>query len=447
VLFTRDLRVHDHPALSQAAKSHRQVVPLFVLDDALLASSYARPNRLRFLREALEDLDGSLRTLGGRLVVRRGDPAMETLAIARSVGAEAVFVSADVSAFAQRRERRLATACAEQGLQFRAFPGVTIAPPGALRPAGGDHFRVFTPYWQRWRTQPLRPLAPVPGRMALPRELAPERDAAWRELRVGTASPEVARGGEAAGRARLEAWRRAGLSRYDDRHDAPAADGTSRLSPYLHFGCVSPVEVAHRCAGRAGGETFLRQLCWRDFHHQVTAAYPAIAHEDYRPRHDRWEDRPDRLAAWQAGRTGYPFVDAGLRQLAVEGWMHNRARLVTASFLVKDLGIDWRLGAGHFLDLLVDGDIANNSGNWQWVAGTGNDTRPNRVFNPVRQAQRFDPDGAYVRRWVPELAGIAGGAIHEPWRLDPAVRRRLDYPGPIVDHDEAAAAFRRRRSA
>jgi deoxyribodipyrimidine photo-lyase len=238
-------------------------------------------------------------------------------------------------------------------------------------------------------------------------------------------------GGETAGRARLDAWCRGGLARYPEAHDAPALEGTSRLSPYLHLGCLSPVEVARRCAARAGGEAFLRQLCWRDFHHQVTAAFPAITREEYRPRGDRWGDDAALLAAWKAGRTGYPLVDAGMRQLAAEGWMHNRARLVTASFLVKDLGLDWRLGAAHFLDLLVDGDIANNAGNWQWVAGTGNDTRPNRIFNPVRQALRFDPAGAYVRRWVPELARVTGARVHEPWRLDPAERRRLDYPEPL----------------
>jgi deoxyribodipyrimidine photo-lyase len=447
VLFTRDLRLHDHPALSEAANANGRVVPLFVLDDGLLASGYAQPNRLKFLLESLADLDGSLRALGGHLVVRRGDAVREALAVARDAGAHAVFASADVSAFAQRRERRLAAACTEHGIEFQTFPGVVIVPRGALRPAGGDHFRIFTPYWNRWRTLPLRPLAPPPRRIAVPVGLERGGVPQLREILVGDASPRVITGGETLGRARLNAWCRGGLACYPERRDTPAVGGTSYLSPYLHLGCLSPVEVAYRSVGRAGGEAFLRQLCWRDFHHQVTAAYPAIAREDYRPRGDRWENNPEFLAAWKAGRTGYPLVDAGMRQLAAEGWMHNRARLVTASFLVKDLGLDWRLGAQHFLDLLVDGDIANNAGNWQWVAGTGNDTRPNRVFNPVRQALRFDPEGAYVRRWVPELVPVADMRIYTPWRLDPAERRRLDYPEPLVDHDEAAIAFRRRRSA
>jgi deoxyribodipyrimidine photo-lyase len=404
VLFTRDLRVHDHPALAEAVASSDGVVPLFVLDHSLLASDFARPNRVQFLLDSLADLDRSLRALGGRLVVRRGDPAREALAVARAVGARAIFASADVSAFARRREGHLRAACAASGLEFRTFPGATIVEAGALRPADGDHFRVFTPYWNRWRTLPLRALAPQPRRIVLPRGLAPGVLPARTELVRGAVSLAVPAGGETLGRARLAEWCRAGVEHYAERRDALAVEGTSRLSPYLHFGCLSPVEVASRCLPRGEDDAFLRQLCWRDFHHQVTAAFPAIARDDYRPRDARWRDDAEVLAAWKAGRTGYPLVDAGMRQLAAEGWMHNRARLVTASFLVKHLGLDWRLGARHFLDLLVDGDIASNSGNWQWVASTGNDPRPNRRLNPVRQEQRFDPDGTYVRRWVPELA-------------------------------------------
>ena len=441
VLFTRDLRVHDHPALWQAARTSDHVVPLFVLDDALLASDYTGPNRVRFLLQSLADLDRSLQTLGGRLVVRRGDAVREAVAVARQAGAQRVFASGDVSAFAQRRQRRLAAACAESGLEYRVFPGVTIVSPGALRPAGGDHFRVFTPYWNRWRSRPLRLLAPTPGRLSLPSGVAvgmlPERST----LGLGTPSPDAIEGGETAGRARLETWCRSGVERYAERHDALALEGTSRLSAYLHFGCLSPVEVASRCFAGDAGEAFLRQLCWRDFHHQVTAAFPAIAREDYRPRGDRWKDDEELLAAWKAGRTGYPLVDAGMRQLMAEGFMPNRARLVTASFLVKDLGLDWRAGAQHFFDLLLDGDIANNAGNWQWVAGTGNDTRPHRVFNPVRQAERFDPDGTYVRRFIPELAGVDRARIHTPWRLDSGTWRRLGYCDRLVDHTEAT--FRR----
>jgi len=445
VLFTRDLRVHDQPALASAATSGERVVPLFVLDETLLGSGFARPNRLQFLLQSLGALDGALRALGGRLVVRRGDPVRETLAVAGSVGARAVFASADVSAYARRRERRLGAACEETGIQLRLFPGVTVVGAGELTPASGDHFRVFTPYWRRWRATPLRAPASRPRRVLLPAGVDPGRLPGLRELTATAASVTLPGGGEPAGRARLDAWLRGGLAHYAERHDDVAAEATSRLSPYLHFGCLSPVEVARRAADRPGGEAFLRQLCWRDFHHQVMAAFPAIARRDYRPRGDAWNDDADALAAWKEGRTGYPLVDAGMRQLREQGWIHNRTRLVVASFLAKDLYLDWRHGAAHFLDLLVDGDIASNAGNWQWVAGTGNDPRPNRVLNPVRQGRRFDPEGDYVRRWVPELAGVPGARAHEPWLLDEARRRRLDYPERLVDHAAAGAAFRRHR--
>jgi deoxyribodipyrimidine photo-lyase len=221
------------------------------------------------------------------------------------------------------------------------------------------------------------------------------------------------------------AWLRNEAGAYGETHDDLAGDRTSRLSPYLHFGCISARELAGRAAEH-GAPAFVRQLCWRDFYGQLLWAEPATQVDDLRPRGDRWVDDADALAAWKAGLTGYPLVDAGMRQLASEGWMHNRARLVTASFLVKDLGIDWREGARHFFHLLLDGDVAQNVGNWQWVAGTGVDTRPNRVFNPLAQAKRLDPERAYVLRWVPELDTPS-------------------YPAPIVDHVEAVAAFRARR--
>lgn len=200
-----------------------------------------------------------------------------------------------------------------------------------------------------------------------------------------------------------------------------------------------------RQRGGPGADAFVRQLAWRDFHHQVLAARPDAAWEDYRTRHDRWRSDEDEVEAWRAGRTGYPLVDAAMRQLAYEGWMHNRGRMLVACFLTKTLYADWRVGARHFLDLLVDGDLANNQLNWQWMAGTGTDTRPNRVLNPVIQGKRFDPRGAYVRRWVPELAELADGEIHEPWKLTGPRRAAIDYPDPLVDLAEARARFERAR--
>jgi deoxyribodipyrimidine photo-lyase len=441
VLFNRDLRVRDNPALAAAARAER-TVPLFVLDERLLGSRCAAPNRVAFMLEALADLDDSLRRAGGRLFVRRGDPVAEALATARECGASELHVSADWSAYARAREERLERACAEQRIAFHRHPGTTIVTPGAVTPAGGDHFKVFTPYFRAWSEAPLRATRAAPRRIAVPSRLRAGRVP---PPRSGALSPGRARGGEGEGRRLLRAFLRDGLAAYDERRDDLAADATSHLSPHLRFGCVSPSEAARAARGRPGGEPFVRQLCWRDFHHQVLAANPSLPHRDYRPRGDRWSRSRRALDAWREGRTGYPLVDAAMRQLAAEGTMHNRARMVVASFLTKDLHLDWRAGAAHFRDLLTDGEVASNSGNWQWVAGTGNDTRPNRVLNPLRQAERFDPDGEYVRRHLPELESVPGGAVHRPWLLDGF--DRLDYPPPIVDHEEAAAAFRACRGA
>ncbi|WP_338200327.1 deoxyribodipyrimidine photo-lyase [Candidatus Nephthysia bennettiae] len=423
VLFTRDLRVHDHPALAAAARSFDSVLPLFVYDGAILGGPHAAPNRLRFLEQSLQDLNRSLR---GTLVRRSGETAEEAIRAAREVEAGAIFMSADVSAFAQRRERQMSAACADAGIQLRTFPGVTVVPSGSLHPTGGDHFRVFTPYLRAWANARWRKPEPPVERLKTVSGLR----SAPPPLPAASVSPDLVEGGETAGRARMDLWLASSLRDYALRRDELAADATSRLSPYLHFGCVSPLELALR-AQELGGDDFVRQLCWRDFHHQVTSAFPSLSWQDYR-RERRWRHDDVALEAWKRGRTGIPVVDAGMRQLQREGWMHNRARLLVASHLTRREEIDWRDGASHFLDLLLDGDIANNSGNWQWVAGTGNDTRPNRVFNPLRQAEHFDPDGDYVRRYVPELAGITGPAVHQPWKLEPGVRRRLDYPQPAL---------------
>nr|MDT0661743.1 deoxyribodipyrimidine photo-lyase [Micromonospora sp. DSM 115978] len=389
VLFTRDLRVRDQPALATACANFERVVPLFVLDPALAGRS---PNRDRFLHQCLVDLRGSLRDLGGDLVLRSGDPVTETIRLATEVGADGVAVSADVSHYARRRETRLRAGCEKHGLALRVFPGLTVVDPGVLTPAGGDHYRVFSPYFRRWTAASWRAEVGTPDAVKLPSGVPVGRLPA----EPTGESPGAAAGGETAGRRRLRDWSPT-LDRYDDLHDDLAGDGTSRLSPYLRFGCLSPLSVALAAGDRAG--PFVRQLCWRDFYYQVAWAFPDIASRAYRPgARDDWGYDADTLAAWAEGRTGVPLVDAGMRQLRAEGWMHNRARLVTASFLTKQLGQDWRDGQRVFYRWLLDGDVPNNSGNWQWVAGTGNDTRPYRRFNPDRQAERYDPDGDYVRR-------------------------------------------------
>ena len=437
VLLTRDLRVHDNPALAATCANAERVVPLYVLDPKLQTVS---ANRVRFLHQALADLRETLRGLGGDLVIRQGDPVAETIRLATEVGAEGIAMAADVSHYARRRERRLTAECERHRIALRLFPGVTVLSPGDVRPAGGDHYRVFSPYYRAWEAAKWRAEVAAPATVTLPDGLdtgvlpePPQGD-----------SPGAMPGGESEGRRRLATWLRH-IGPYAELHNDMPADGTSRLSPFLRWGCVSPLAVALavRGTGGEGPAAYLRQLGWRDFYYQVTYAFPAISTVPYRKSGDvDWRSDADALQHWKDGTTGVPIVDAGMRQMMAEGWMHNRARLITGAFLTKHLGLDWRAGVDWFFRWLLDGDVANNSGNWQWVAGTGNDTRPYRRFNPIRQAERFDPDGVYVRRYVPELKSVDGRAVHQPWRLPATVRRSLDYPAPLESHRDEAVWLR-----
>ena len=428
VLFTRDLRVHDHLPLFEASRVASEIVPFFVLDPALLGAS---PNRDRFLLECLADLDCSLLRLGGRLIVRRGAVVEQTMAIATQTGCAKVFVTGDVSAYARRREHELREACALAGIDLHVFQGSAVIHPEGLARLDHAAYRVFTLYVRAWTERPRPSLVPLPPKLLVcdlepgprpdPRSVAPE-------------ALDVPRGGERAGRRRLHAFLGRELAGYAHDRDDLAAGATSRLSPYLRFGCVSANEVATRASELPGGEAFVRQLAWRDFFQQLPAEDPAI---------DWWNLRdpigvidppvpPDlALDAWREGCTGLPLIDAGMRQLRREGWMHNRARLVTASFLTRRLGLPWRVGERHFARLLIDADPANNAGNWRRVASTGTDPRRARPLNPVLQARRYDPTGAYVRRYVRELSSVEPPLVFTPWR-DPAFLRRTGYPKPIV---------------
>ncbi|MEV2274619.1 deoxyribodipyrimidine photo-lyase [Nocardiopsis sp. NPDC049922] len=428
VLFTQDLRVHDHPALTAAVDAAGTVLPLFVVDPRIVERS-AR-NRCGYLSEALADLRAALRARGGDLVVREGDTIGHVRALAEETGADTVFVSAGVSRFAARREESLR----RTGLSVRPFPGLTVVPPGGVTPASGDHYKVFTPYWRAWAEYGRRAVLPAPDGVRLPEGVDPGAvPDGLAEAGIATAAPDRLSGGEEAARARLASWLDRGLARYAEERDHLPGAATSHLSADLRFGCLSALEVAEAAeAARAGegAEEFVRQLAWRDFHHQVTRAFPALPARDYRPRDREWREDPDAFDAWRRGVTGVPIVDAGMRQLLREGFMHNRARMITAAFLTRTLHVHWKAGADHFHAHLVDGDVADNYGNWQWVAGTGNDTRPNRAFNPLRQARRFDPEGDYVRRHVPELRGLPGRRALTPWREPEAPD---GYPPPIAD--------------
>ena len=427
--FRRDLRLVDHPALLAAAGA-AEVLPLFVLDPALLRPAGAP--RLGYLYQALRGLDAAI---GGHLVVLAGDPVEVVARVTAEVGAETVHVSADFGPYGAARDRRVETALAAAGRSLLRTGSPYAVSPGRLVKADGTPFRVYSPYFRAWSASGW------PGPAAAPEDVrwtdgGLADDGVPNDPDLGTTRIPAA--GEAAA---LAAWREFGaerLSGYAERRDAPGTVGTSRLSVHLKYGCLHPRTLLAELGEDAGASRLRGELAWRDFYADVLYHDPASARESLQPAmaamaYDAGPGADERFTAWAAGRTGYPIVDAGMRQLAAEAWMHNRARMIVASFLVKDLHIHWRRGARHFLDHLVDGDIASNSQGWQWVAGTGTDPAPYfRVFNPTTQGRKFDPDGDYVRRYVPELRGVAGAAVHEPWRLPggpPA-----GYPRPIVDH-------------
>jgi deoxyribodipyrimidine photo-lyase len=437
MVFTRDLRLADNPALTAAARADA-VVPLFVWDQQILGQVSGNASRLGFLLDSLRDLDAGLRAAGGALVSRAGPWAKTVAETARSAGAARIHLAADVSGYAAARLESLRQAVAGTGIAVACHPGITAVEPAAIRGPGGA-YRVFTPYYRRWLAAEWRRVLPAPARITLPEDISRGRLPRLGDLSAGPPAADVLPGGESAGLARLAAWSAGHLAGYERRHDDLAADATSRLSAYLHFGCVSPLALAAQMRARPGGAAFARQVAWRDFFCQLLTSRPDAARRDYRSRGGAWRNDPDGLAAWQQGRTGYPVVDAAMRQLAREGFMHNRARMIVASFLTKDLYIDWRAGAAHFMRHLVDADVACNQLNWQWVAGTGTDTNRHRIFNPTLQGRRFDPAGEYVRRYLPELAGLPSAVVHDP---DPATRRQRGYPAPIVGHREAIAAYR-----
>ncbi|MEO6859623.1 MAG: deoxyribodipyrimidine photo-lyase [Solirubrobacteraceae bacterium] len=448
----RDLRLHDHPALWAALHTGESVVPVFCFDDGLLKGRHASGPRTQFLLECLADLDGSLRARGSRLFIRHGPPQKELPALAHELDAGSVHFSADVSPFARARQTAVSRALTEAGIRAEAHPGLFAV--DRLRDVvtgSGGPYTVFTPFYCNWDRQPRREVLSAPGKLGDPGTNA----SAWRlpkleDLGLEQELDDPMPGGESAARQALGRFLGGPVDAYDDGRDILTGQHVSRLSPYLHFGCLSPREVEGCLGSGPGAVAFRRQLCWRDFYAHVLGHFPANARTEYQERYRgriRWSHAKKPFAAWCEGQTGYPSVDAGMRQLRREGWMHNRARLLVGSFLTKDLGIDWRWGERWFMRLLLDGDQASNNGNWQWIASVGVDPQPafRRIFNPARQQERFDPDGKYVRRYVPELAKVPGRYLAEPWTMPEEVQIQAgcrigrDYPEPIVDHKQARA--------
>ena len=442
VWFRRDLRLADHPALAEAIAGARAVIPLFVLDDRLLRKG--APARAWFLRGALAELDRSLRERGSGLLVRSGDPATVVPEVARLAGADVVLASADVTPFARARDAAVAAALARDGRELLLRDGLLLADPDEVRTGAGRPYTVFTPFWRRLQQAPRRTVLPAPTALATPtRWLA---DAGVSEAGEPPL-PGLPAPGEAAARERLEQWVANGLADYAEGREHLDGSGSSHLGADLHFGTLSPLQVETSAAALgAAAESFTRQLAWRElYHHHLhhLAAEPRPA-SPLASAFRSESDDPAGVRAWQEGRTGIPSVDAAMRQLVATGWMSNRARLITASFLTRHLLMDWRVGERHFLAHLIDGDVANNRGGWEWSAGVGLDAQPwFRILNPVRQGQRFDPEGRWVRRWLPELADVPDRYVHAPWE---APQPPSGYPAPIVDLAEgrarAMAAFR-----
>jgi deoxyribodipyrimidine photo-lyase len=444
--FTRDLRVHDHPALHAALEDHDRVIPVFCLDDRLLHGRHASGPRAQFMLESLADLDGALRSRGSALIVRHGPPERELPELARESGADAVHCSADASPFARVRAQRVRMALEATGATLCEEPGLyAIDDLSEPRTSAGTPYTVFSPFYRTWLQVPRRDVLAPPRRLPpVPSGLRRAGLPSLEALGLRSTVDDPPRGGDALARARADRFLEEQVTTYHRSNDAPAAGGTSQLSPYLHFGCVSPRELEQRLPPGDGARAYRRQLCWREFHHHVLLHHPGNARRAFQPRFRtlQWSNDRALFAAWCEGRTGYPLVDAGMRQLQREGWMHNRVRLVVGSFLTKDLAIDWRWGERWFMRLLVDGDEANNNGNWQWIASVGTDPQPafRRIYNPARQQERLDPDGAYVRRHVPELRAVPDEFLAEPWRMPAGVQRECgcvigrDYPSPVVDH-------------
>ncbi len=471
--FRRDLRLADNTALNAAIRdSSGAVIPTFVLDDALLKGRDVAPVRVQFMLDSLRALDDALRRLGSRLIVLRGDPAAELYRLAQMTGAEAVYFNRDYTPAARRRDRRVSEALRADGVRVESFKDLVIFEEDELLTASGQPYTVFTPYKKAWLSKlPTARSAPeaLDARLGgwaipdFPSLLPSARDLGF------TVTQDGPRGGEPEAMRLLMQFKDSGaLQVYSTRRDFPGIEGTSRLSPHLRFGTISPRQcyavavsalsypfpARHSFSPAAsdekkeGADAWISELIWREFYMQILYHFPHVNHANFNRACDAvcWgsgEAALDevRFAAWCEGRTGYPIVDAAMRQLNQEAWMHNRTRMIVASFLTKDLLLDWRLGESYFMRKLADGDPAANNGGWQWAASTGTDAQPYfRIFNPKLQSTRFDPDGAYIKRWVPELAHVPVEYIHEPAAMPPLVQAQAgciigrDYPAPIVDH-------------
>lgn len=475
IWFRQDLRLQDNPALAAAVGRGGPVVPVYVLDDAAEGNWPMGGAGRWWLHHALAALDASLRERGSRLVIARGSAVEVVRSLVKATGAGAVFWNRRYEPAVIARDASIKAELLASGVEAKSFCGAVLFEPHLIQNKQGKPFQVFTPYWKHCLTLPVPPAVKfTETTIATPATWPKSLELAELELRpkikwdsglAATWQP-----GEAGAAARLKTFVARAMDNYADARNLPDRDGTSMLSPWLHFGEIGPRQVWAAVAAESkasgvfpssnGARVFLSEIGWREFAHHLLFHFPHTPERPLRADFEkfRWAEDADgkKLRAWQRGRTGYPIVDAGMRQLYATGWMHNRVRMVVASFLVKHLRLNWTHGAAWFWDTLVDADLASNTLGWQWSAGCGADAAPYfRVFAPVLQGTRFDADGDYVRRWVPELAKLPAEHIHAPWEAPAAVLARAgvelgkNYPGPMVNHakarDEALAAFKARR--
>ncbi|HKE47241.1 MAG TPA: deoxyribodipyrimidine photo-lyase [Rhodanobacteraceae bacterium] len=463
VWFRRDLRLADNPALEAARKAHDRVLPVYVYAPDEEAPWQPGAASRWWLHHSLAALDAALRKHDAVLHVRRGDTLGTLRALVAETGADAVYWNRLYEPAPVARDARIKQALRTDGVDAKSFDAALLFEPWELATGNGSPYKVFTPFWRAARARlEVRPPSAAPRKLDVAKARRGERIESLGllpEIRWDKGFHRAWEPGEAGAQKALRRFVDDAIADYPQRRDFPGGAGTSRLSPRLHFGEISPMQIAwaideasrasRSAKRREGSEAYLRELGWREFSHYLLYHFPASADSNLNPKFDAfpWAGRsPAQIERWQRGDTGFPIVDAGLRELWTTGWMHNRVRMLVASFLTKNLRQHWLEGARWFWDTLVDADLANNTQGWQWTAGTGADAAPYfRIFNPVTQGERFDPDGDYVRRWVPELKAFAGKSIHQPWS-DPRRLRNVRYPQPMVDvhatREAALAAYK-----